>query len=318
VRQLLAFSRKQTLRPEVLNLTDVLADLRMLLSRLVGNDIKLKVDHGRDLWPVRADIGQFEQVVVNLAVNARDAMPRGGQLTLETANVTVDESYVTKFPELTPGAYVMLAVSDTGTGMDAETRRRLFEPFYTTKEPGKGTGLGLSTVYGIVKQSGGHIWVYSEPGRGATFKIYLPVVNEAADVAVVTPSDDVPRGTETILLVEDESDVRALVRQVLQERGYRVVEASGPREALHLVSDVATPIDLLLTDVIMPQMTGRVLADILTAEQPAMPVLFMSGYADSAVIEQGVLQAGRAYLQKPFTPVQLARVVRRVLDIVKV
>jgi CheY-like chemotaxis protein len=190
----------------------------------------------------------------------------------------------------------------------------LFEPFYTTKEPGKGTGLGLSTVYGIVKQSGGHIWVYSEPGRGATFTILLPAVNESAIAPVVVTSDDVPRGTETILLVEDERDVRALVRQVLQERGYRVVEASGPREALDLAGDGTRPIDLLLTDVIMPQMTGRVLADLVTAEQPALPVLFMSGYADSAAVDQGLLQRGRAYLQKPFTPVQLARVVRRVLD----
>jgi two-component system, cell cycle sensor histidine kinase and response regulator CckA len=190
----------------------------------------------------------------------------------------------------------------------------LFEPFYTTKEPGKGTGLGLSTVYGIVKQSGGHIWVYSEPGRGAAFKIYLPAVSESATAPVFLPSDDVPRGTETILLVEDERDVRALVRQVLQERGYRVIEATGPRDALDRAGDVVTPIDLLLTDVVMPQMTGRVLADLLNAEQPALPVLFMSGYADNAVVEHGLLKSGRAYLQKPFTPVQLARVVRRVLD----
>jgi CheY-like chemotaxis protein len=205
-------------------------------------------------------------------------------------------------------------VSDTGIGMDAETRRRLFEPFYTTKEPGKGTGLGLATVYGIVQQSGGHIAVVSEPGCGATFKIFLPAVNDAADAPLAPPPDDVPGGTETILVVEDEGEVRALVRQVLEERGYRVIEAASPREALHLVTRAATLIDLLLTDVIMPQMTGRALADLITADQPSLPVLFMSGYADSAVVEHGILQMGRAYLQKPFTPVQLARVVRRVLD----
>jgi CheY-like chemotaxis protein len=281
---------------------------------VIGEDVDLTTRLEPKLRHVKADPTQIEQVIMNLAVNARDAMPDGGQLTLETANVTVDSPYKDQNPDVTPGAYVMLAVSDTGTGMDAETRRRLFEPFYTTKEPGKGTGLGLSTVYGIVKQSGGHIWVYSEPGHGATFKIYLPVVCESADVASVAPPDDVPRGTETILLVEDEGEVRALVRQVLQERGYRVVEASSPREALRLASDTAAPIDLLLTDVIMPQMTGRALADLVTGDRPGTPVLFMSGYADSAVVEHGVLQAGRAYLQKPFTPMQLARVVRRVLD----
>jgi signal transduction histidine kinase len=318
IRQLLAFSRKQVLQPGILRLNAIVESMAPMLTRVIGEDIELSTRLEPRLLHVKADPTQIEQVIMNLAVNARDAMPRGGQLTLETANVTVDALYAAQHPDVTPGAYVMLAVSDTGTGMDAETRRRLFEPFYTTKEPGKGTGLGLSTVYGIVKQSGGHIWVYSEPGRGATFKIYLPVASEAADVPAVVPPDDVPCGTETILLVEDESDVRTLVRQVLQERGYRVVEATGPREALHIASDVTTPIDLLLTDVIMPQMTGRVLADLLTTEQPAMPVLFMSGYADSAVVEHGVLQAGRAYLQKPFTPMQLARVVRRVLDTAKV
>jgi signal transduction histidine kinase/ActR/RegA family two-component response regulator len=314
IRQLLAFSRKQVLQPGVLRLNAIVESMAPMLTRVIGEDVDLTTRLEPKLRHVKADPTQIEQVIMNLAVNARDAMPDGGQLTLETANVTVDSPYKDQNPDVTPGAYVMLAVSDTGTGMDAETRRRLFEPFYTTKEPGKGTGLGLSTVYGIVKQSGGHIWVYSEPGHGATFKIYLPVVCESADVASVAPPDDVPRGTETILLVEDEGEVRALVRQVLQERGYRVVEASSPREALRLASDTAAPIDLLLTDVIMPQMTGRALADLVTGDRPGTPVLFMSGYADSAVVEHGVLQAGRAYLQKPFTPMQLARVVRRVLD----
>jgi signal transduction histidine kinase len=314
IRQLLAFSRKQVLQPGVLRLNAIVEAMAPMLTRVIGEDVELSTRLEPRLLHVKADPTQIEQVIMNLAVNARDAMPRGGRLTLETANVAVDAAQAIHHPDVPTGAYVMLAVSDTGTGMDAETRRRLFEPFYTTKEPGKGTGLGLSTVYGIVKQSSGHIWVYSEPGHGATFKIYLPVVSESAEAPVVAPVDDVPRGTETILLVEDERDVRSLVRLVLQERGYRVVEATGPRQALQLALDAATPIDLLLTDVIMPQMTGRILADLVTAKRPTLPVLFMSGYADNAVVEHGVLQAGRAYLQKPFTPAQLARVVRRVLD----
>ena len=314
IRQLLAFSRKQVLQPGVLRLNAIVESMAPMLTRVIGEDVELSTRLEPRLLHVKADPTQIEQVIMNLAVNARDAMPRGGRLTLETANVTVDGSSATQHPEVTPGDYVMLAVSDTGTGMDAETRRRLFEPFYTTKGPGKGTGLGLSTVYGIVKQSGGHIFVYSEPGRGATFKIYLPVVSESVAPPLLARTDDMPRGTETVLLVEDECDVRSLVRQVLQERGYRVVEATDAREALRLAGEPTAPIDLLLTDVIMPQMTGRVLADLVTAAQPTIPVLFISGYADNAVVEHGVLQAGRAYLQKPFTPAQLARVVRRVLD----
>jgi signal transduction histidine kinase len=314
IRQLLAFSRKQVLQPGILRLNAIVDSMAPMLTRVIGEDVELSTRLEPRLRHVKADPTQLEQVIMNLAVNARDAMPRGGHLRLETANVALDTAYAAQHPDVTPGDYVMLAVTDTGVGMDAVTRRRLFEPFYTTKEPGKGTGLGLSTVYGIVKQSGGHISVRSEPGQGATFEVYLPAVDEAADVQPVLPVDDVPGGAETILLVEDERDVRALVRQVLQERGYRVVEASSAREALQLAAGAALRIDLLLTDVIMPQMTGRVLADLLTAERPAMPVLFISGYADSVFVEHGVLQAGRAYLQKPFTPVQLARVVRSVLD----
>ena len=318
IRQLLAFSRKQVLQPGILHVNAIVESMLPLLTRVIGEDVVLATRLEPHLLRVKADPTQLEQVIMNLVVNARDAMPRGGRLSLDTATITLDAAYAARHPDVSPGVYVMLAVSDTGVGMDAETRRRLFEPFYTTKEPGKGTGLGLATVYGIVQQSGGHITVDSEPGRGATFKIFLPAVDAAADAPVASPPDDAPGGTETILIVEDESEVRVLVREVLQERGYRVIEAASPREALHLVSRLTTPVDLLLTDVIMPQMTGRALADLVTADQPALPVLFMSGYADSAVVEHGVLQTGRAYLQKPFTPAQLARVVRRVLDAVQI
>jgi signal transduction histidine kinase/CheY-like chemotaxis protein len=314
IRQLLAFSRKQVLQPGVLRLNAIVEAMVPMLTRVIGEDVELSTRLAPRLLHVKADPTQLEQVIMNLAVNARDAMPRGGRLTLETANLRVDAAHAPPSPDLASGEYVMLGVTDTGLGMDAETRRRLFEPFYTTKEPGKGTGLGLATVYGIVQQSGGHIVVRSQPGEGATFKIYLPAVHDVVEAPETPVADDIPRGSETILVVEDEHEVRALVRQVLQERGYRVIEAGGPREALRFVTDATTSVDLLLTDVIMPQMTGRALADLLTADQPGLPVLFMSGYADSAVVEHGVLQSGRAYLQKPFTPAQLARVVRRVLD----
>jgi signal transduction histidine kinase/ActR/RegA family two-component response regulator len=317
IRQLLAFSRKQVLQPGILQVNATVESMLPMLRRVIGEDVVLATRLEPHLLRVKADPTQLEQVIMNLVVNARDAMPRGGRLTLDTATIVLDAAYAARHRDVTPGVYVMLAVSDTGVGMDAETRRRLFEPFYTTKEPGKGTGLGLATVYGIVQQSGGHITVDSEPGRGATFKIYLPAVDAAADTPAAPPPDDAPGGTETILVVEDESEVRTLVREVLEERGYGVIEAASPREALHLVSRAAAPVDLLLTDVIMPQMTGRALADLVTADQPSLPVLFMSGYADSAVVEHGVLQSGRAYLQKPFTPAQLARVVRRVLDAAK-
>jgi GAF domain-containing protein/ActR/RegA family two-component response regulator len=313
-RQLLAFSRKQVLQPTVVQMNTAVGRIAPMLQRVIGEDIELKTFLAPALANVKADATQLEQVIMNLAVNARDAMPRGGQLTLETADVVLDEPYVRDHAEFTAGSYVMLAVSDTGVGMDADTRRRLFEPFYTTKQPGKGTGLGLATVYGIVKQSGGHIWVYSEPGRGTTFKIYLPAVLDAVDSASKPVPSESPGGCETVMLVEDEDDVRDLVRRVLADNGYNVLEAARPADALELASHHAGAIDLLLTDVVMPQMSGSVLADLLTAVRKEMRVLFMSGYTDAAIVHHGVLDGGKAYIAKPFTPEKLGTAVRRVLD----
>jgi CheY-like chemotaxis protein len=252
---------------------------------------------------------------MNLILNARDAMPSGGHLTIETANIVLDAEYARHHADITPGPHVMIAVSDTGIGMDAETRTRLFEPFFTTKEPGRGTGLGLATVYGIVKQSGGHIWVYSEVGRGTTFKIYLPATAGHAGAAEpVAESVECLDGCETILVVEDEEEVRRLVHRILAERGYRVLEAAHPGAALDIASDFAGKIDLLLTDVVMPRMSGPVLAKLLTETRPDLAVLFMSGYTDNAVVHHNVINADQAYIQKPFSRDDLARAVRRVLD----
>ncbi|MEX2156437.1 MAG: response regulator [Gemmatimonadales bacterium] len=314
-RQLLAFSRQQVLEPRVLDVNAVLASVEKLLKRLLGEDIDLVAALTPQLGAVKADPGQLEQVIVNLAVNARDAMPDGGKLTIETANVDMDEAYVRDHPLAKPGEYVMLAVSDTGVGMDEQTQRRIFEPFFTTKEAGKGTGLGLATVYGIVKQSGGFIWVYSELGHGTTFKIYLPRVDEPVE-AVTPPA--APKesllSTETVLLVEDAAAVRAVTRQVLDRLGYTVLEAPNGKAALHLATKHHGPIHLLLTDVVMPELGGRQLAEQLTALRPELRVLYASGYTDDAVVRHGVLKPGIAYLQKPFTPEVLARKVREVLD----
>jgi PAS domain S-box-containing protein len=314
-RQLLAFSRQQVLEARVLDLNALMANLEKMLGRLIGEDIRFRFVPGSPLGSVRADPGQLEQVIVNLAVNARDAMPDGGTLTIETANVDVDEAYAREQATVEAGHYVLLAVTDTGFGMDRETQARLFEPFFTTKALGKGTGLGLATVYGIVKQSGGYIWVYSEPGHGTSFKVYLPRVDAPAESLEPAPaSSGVLGGSETVLVAEDEEAVRHLARRVLESRGYTVlVAASGP-EALRLAEGREGPIHLLVTDVVMPEMGGRELAQRLVAPRPAMRILFVSGYTDAAIMQQGVLTPGAAFLQKPFTPDSLARKVRDVLD----
>jgi two-component system, cell cycle sensor histidine kinase and response regulator CckA len=315
-RQLLAFSRKQMMHPVVLNLNYPLAEMDKMLRRLIGEDIDLITVLEPELWKVKFDPGQMDQVVMNLAVNAKDAMPEGGKLTIETANVFLDEAYVRRHGiELKPGPFVVLAVSDTGFGMDGETQSHVFEPFFTTKEKGKGTGLGLSTVYGIVKQSGGFIWVYSEPGQGTTFKIYLP--KSEAEEAFAEEEQIQPQhleGSGTILLAEDDDSARKLIRSVLQDYGYRVLEAQDGEEALRLFEQHEGPIHLLLTDVVMPGMNGRELAESLQPLQPKMKVLYMSGYTDNAVVQHGVLEPGMSFIQKPFTPKDLASEVRKVLD----
>ena len=314
-RQLLAFSRKQVMAPQVVDLNRVVAGMNRMLQRLIGEDVELVAICCDDLWRVKADPGQIEQVIMNLAVNARDAMPKGGRLTIETANVELDETYSQRHLAIAPGPYVMLAVSDTGDGMDTATQARVFEPFFTTKEQGKGTGLGLATVYGIVKQSGGYIWLYSEPGEGATFKIYLPRAEGKVPEARKTEERVQPTmGSETILVVEDDEAVRGFVRGVLQSRGHTLLEAGNSNEALSLLRTHQQPIQLLLTDVVMPQMSGRELAQQLLALQPKMKVLFMSGYTDNAVVQHGALEPGTNFLQKPFSPERLMRKVREILD----
>jgi len=314
-RQLLAFSRRQVIAPQLLDLNTVVANTDKMLRRLIGEDIELVRVPGKELRKVRADPGQIEQVIVNLAVNARDAMPQGGRLTLETENVELDEAYAHTHLPVIPAPYVLLAVSDTGIGMDSEVQSHCFEPFFTTKEPGKGTGLGLATVYGIVKQSGGYVWVYSEPGRGTTVKIYLPGVETSAET-VERPAESASRlqGSETVLLVEDEEAVRRLARGILETKGYSVLEANGGEEALQLCWEHQGPIHIMLTDVVMPGLSGRELAERLAALRPELKVLYMSGYTDDAVVRHGILAAGTAFLQKPFAPDALARKVREILD----
>jgi signal transduction histidine kinase/ActR/RegA family two-component response regulator len=300
-RQLLAFSRKQIVDPKVLDLNALLADLEKMLGRLIGEDVDLAFVPGADLGQVRADPGQLEQVVMNLCVNARDAMPDGGLLRIETANAELDAGHAARHEPIAPGRYVMLAVSDTGGGIEKEVLPKIFEPFFTTKEPGKGTGLGLATVYGIVKQAGGHIWVYSEPGQGTTFKIYLPRIDEPALAPEVPETPGLLKGWETILLVEDEATLRAIAREILEEEGYRVMEAAGPHEAIEMAHRHPEPIHLLLTDVVMPGMNGLALAESLAATRPELRVLYMSGYTDDVMAHRGVLASGALLLEKPFT-----------------
>jgi PAS domain S-box-containing protein len=314
-RQLLAFSRRQVLAPQVLDLNAVVANVHKMLRRLIGEDIDLVMKPAPDLGRVRVDPGQIEQVLLNLVVNARDAMPQGGKITIETANVELDQSYTGGHFVLTEGPYVMLAVSDTGCGMDAETQSHIFEPFFTTKEQGKGTGLGLAMVYGIVKQSGGYIWVYSEVGRGTTFKIYLPLVGESpAPERQIRGFQKHVGGAETVLLVEDETPVRAFVRGILESAGYTVLEAPNGEEALEISRKHNERIHLLVTDVVMPRMSGPELAQQLAPLRREMRVLYMSGYADDAIVHHGVSDSSAAFLQKPFTPDSLTRKIREVLD----
>jgi signal transduction histidine kinase/ActR/RegA family two-component response regulator len=316
-RQLLAFSRKQVLEAVVLDLNAVTADMKDMLGRLIGEDIALVTNHGPGLGHVKADRGQIEQVLMNLAVNARDAMPRGGHLIVETENVDLDAEYVRRHVGARPGPHVMLAVSDSGVGIAREILPHIFEPFFTTKEQGKGTGLGLATVYGIVKQSGGYIEVESEPDRGTTFRVYLPRVDAHVPTAEQRASRPpaIGAGTETILLVEDEEGVRELARDILRASGYTVIEARNGSEALQLSERHQGPLELLLTDVVMPRMSGRELAERLAPLRPDMSVLYMSGYTDDAVIRHGVLGADTAFLQKPFTPATLVQRVRETLDL---
>ncbi len=314
-KQLLAFSRKQMLAPKVLDLNGVVTENLKMLNRLIGEDIDLVMVPGSELGAVKADPGQIEQVIMNLAVNARDAMPRGGRLTIETSNATLDDDYARLHTPVAPGEYVMLAISDTGVGMDMETQNHVFEPFFTTKGH-KGTGLGLSTVYGIIKQSGGYIWVYSESGKGTTFKIYLPLVSATGETIHVQPAETAPveQGHETILVVEDEMNLRRLARQYLEKQGYTVLEAVDGSAAINISSSYPGPIHLLLTDVIMPGMNGKELAQRLTALRPETRVLYMSGYTENVIGHNGTLDNGVTLLPKPFTLPALKAKVREMLN----
>jgi nitrogen-specific signal transduction histidine kinase len=311
--QLLAFSRKAIVEPKVLDLNEIIDQLARLLRRLVGEDVLLATALAPELSRVRADAGQLEQVILNLAVNARDAMPKGGRLTIETRNHLLRAGDAPEYADLPPGNYVQLAVSDTGVGMTDEVKAQIFEPFFTTKEQGKGTGLGLAMVYGAVKTHGGHISAYSEVGVGSTFKILLPATTEAPSGARTCEVRPAPRGAETVLVAEDDETVRKFTRLALETQGYAVLEGVGA-EALRVAARHSGPIHLLVTDVVMPQMGGRELAEVLRAAHPDLKVLYVSGYTDDAVVRHGIVEATDAFLQKPFTPLALARKVRSVLD----
>jgi len=320
-KQLLGFGRRQIVNPQVLDLNIVVSDMGKMLRHIISEDIDLQTSQADNLWPIKVDPSQMEQVLVNLVVNARDAMPRGGALLIETANVVLDQVQAARHLDVRPGEYVLLAVSDTGVGMDEETKAHLFEPFFTTKEVGKGTGLGLATVFGIVKQNGGHVWVYSDVGQGTTFEIYLPRVEieTEAEGSALAPTSTSPSTlatipTSTILLVEDEAGVRDLAEHILKAHGYRLLAAQDGPEALHLSEHHDGPIHLLLTDVVMPGMSGKELADRLCPQRPEMRVLYMSGYTDSVIGNHGVLEPGIAFVPKPLTEQELLRKVQAVLD----
>ncbi len=315
-KQLLAFSRMQVLQPRVMNLNGVVEDMGKLLPRLIGEDVELGIRMAQDLGKIRVDASQMEQIIMNLAVNARDAMPAGGRLIIETSNADLDRTYNTTHPIVKPGRYVLLAVSDTGTGMDAETQAHIFEPFFTTKEPGKGTGLGLATVYGVVKQSGGFIWVYSELGKGTSFKIYLPRVDQPEDKGSLPVAfSEAPRGTETILLAEDEQDVREVAREFLESGGYTVIEAHNGAEALRLAAEHNTAVDLLVTDMVMPGMTGKELAVRLQHQHSGLGVIYMSGYSEQTAAETTQVDASMRLLTKPFSRGSILRAVREALNV---
>jgi signal transduction histidine kinase/CheY-like chemotaxis protein len=314
-RQLLAFSRRQVLKPKVIDLNQIVSDTSAMLRRMIGEDIELDICLSSDLGKVEADPGQLTQVITNLAVNSRDAMPNGGSITIEVSNQEIDENYAERHVGIKAGNYVMLAISDTGVGMSDEVKEHLFEPFFTTKETGQGTGLGLSTVYGIVKQSGGYVWVYSEPEHGSTVKVYLPRADKDIDEQMATGvSTEDLHGNETILLVEDEEIVRDLSKQILESCGYNVVEASDGAEASAICQQIDQKFDLLLTDVVMPKMSGRQLVQSLEHIRPGLKVLYMSGYTDDSIVRHGVICPGENYIQKPFTFNALASKVRKTLD----
>jgi CheY-like chemotaxis protein len=312
-RQLLAYSRQQALTPQLIDLNDVVGRMLRLLTRMMGEDITITTDFSPDVHPVRLDRGQIEQALLNIAANARDAMPDGGEFSVHTSEVVLDDGYARLHEEIEPGPHVLLEISDTGVGMDVDTQRRVFDPYFSTKP--HGTGLGLATVYGIVRQSGGHIWLYSEPGIGSTFKLYFPAID-----AVPVMLDDSPPtpgtvgGDETILVVEDDDGVRPVVAAALRSGGYLVLEASSGQRALNLIDQIDIPIDLLLTDVVMPEMNGRELASRVVARVPGVKVIFTSGYPADESVRRGIADATAEFLEKPYSPVDLARKVRAVLD----
>ena len=315
IRQLLAFSRKQTLQPKVINLNTLIRNIQKMLKRIIGEDIDCKTVLTPKLWSIEADPGQIDQVIVNLAANARDAMPNGGIFTFETKNVELDKEYSKKHAGTKPGPHVMLSISDNGIGMSADVKANIFEPFFTTNREGKGTGLGLSTVFGIIKQSGGHIWAYSEIERGTSFKIYFPKVDSEAEEI---PSDikikEIPRGSERILLVEDEDSLRTFTSEVLKRSGYKVLEAKNGGEAYLIYKKQENPIELVITDVIMPQMGGVELAENLHKINSDLKILYISGYSENAIVHFGVLDPDKKYLPKPFKAKDLLLMVREVLD----